>query len=176
MTPYEMFEKLRPSREIIANEIDIEFDSILEVGCQYGENLLSLEKKFPGKKIMGVDIDLTVTSEGQKYLEKAVLTYGDARGLPFPNKSFDIVFTNALICMLNQKHVEKALKELKRVANKQLMFIELMSDKFIGATPGGRTALNWNKHFKGSIIRKLTEQEWDVEPWKTYGYLIKVKL
>ena len=176
MTPYDVFEKLRPCKEIIANEIDIEFDSILEVGAQYGENLLALERKFPGKKIMGVDIDMVVTSEGQKYLEKSVLTYGDIRGLSFPNKSFDIVFTNALFCMLKEKDIEKALKELKRVAVKQLIFVELLTDKAIGEVPGGRTALNWNKHFKGSIIRKITEQEWDVDPWKTYGYLIKVKL
>ena len=178
MTPCEMFEKLRPAKEIIANEINIEFDSILEVGCQWGENLLAIERKFPDKKIVGVDIDRIRLSEGQKYLTKAELTYGDARKLPFPDKSFDIVFTNALICMLDPEDVMVAIKEILRVAKKQVMFIELlMLNGFIGIIPHGRTAVNWKVIFENNpTIKKLEPEEFDADPWIEYGYLIKLKL
>lgn len=181
MTLYEEFEELRPCKKIIANEINIEFDSILEVGCYYGESLLAIEKKFPDKKIVGIDINTDVISEGQKYLKKAKLIYGDAKKLPFPDKSFDIVFTNALICMLDPKDVETVIKEIVRVAKKQVMFVELMgkemTEKVSFTSISHRTVVNWNIIFEETpTIRKILLEEWEVEPWRTYGYLIKLKL
>jgi len=177
MTPYEQFEKLRPQKEIIAKEIDIDFDSILEVGCQWGENILALERKFPNKRILGVDMDTEVISEGRKYLLRGMLTYGDVRSLDYKDNEFDIVFTNALICMLEKSDVKQAIKEIKRVAKKQIMFIELMTEDLIGRVHGkGRVGVNWKQMFPKAEIRKITKEEWDAEPWLSFGYLIKLKL
>lgn len=175
MNPYEQFERLRTPKTIIANEIDVDFNNILEVGCQWAENIMAVEMKYPDKKIVGIDTDKETINEAQDYV-KAELIYGNATKLPFKDKSFDVVFTNALFCMLKEEDVEPALREIKRVAKKQMIFIELMSDKLVGAVPGGRMGLNWNKQFPESFIRKITEKEWEVEPWKSHGYLIKVKL
>jgi len=176
MNVKECFEKLRPSKFIIANEIDIDFESILEVGCYYGESLSALEKKYPDKRIVGIDVDSDILTESRPYLSKAITTYGDGRGIHFKDKSFDIVFTNALICMLAKEDVERVISEILRVAKRQVFFIELWCEDELIGIRNNRTAVNWRKMFPNAEIRKITKEEWDVEPWLTYGYLIKLTL
>lgn len=182
--PYIKFRKSRDEKKIISSKLkDINFKSIMEVGCQWGENLKVIKSDFPNKKVIGIDINKYVLAEAKNYLDGIELKCGDVKKLDIPDKSVDVVFTEALFCMLNFNEVEIGLKELVRIAKKYIFLVELdiynITDNKMGMV-GLRTAADWvgllNDLGIKATKRKLTTKEWNVEPWKTYGYLISAKL
>ena len=178
--PYIKYKKLRTEKQIISSKLKgIDFDSILEVGCQWGENLKVIKEKYPDKKVIGIDINKYVLEEAKNYLDGIELKQGDINKLDIPDNSVDIVFTEALFCMLNFNEVEIGLKELIRVAKKHIFLVELDTYSEMDLV-GLRTGVNWIELFKKlglkATKRKLDKKEWGVGPWLSNGYLISVKL
>ena len=99
---------------------------------------------------------------------------GSVFNLEFLDKEFDVVFTNALFCMLEPHLIEKAFREIMRVANKYIVLMELKTSDFVGMVSGGRTGANWPEMFKKygltATERKLTQEEWPANPWIDWGY------
>ena len=174
------FENLRPEKKIIANELlDKEFDTVLEVGTQYGESLKAIQDLFKDKELVGVDTNLGYLNEGRKHYKGIEFIYGNVLDLPFRGRSFDVVFTNALFCNLPPDILKAGVRELFRVTRKYVLLVELSNHK-IGQVNGRRTearrtGANWvtvlNDMGYRLESRKLNDWEWPVEPWKDYGYL-----
>jgi len=178
--PYKKFHKVRNEKRIISSKLkNIDFESIMEVGCQWGENLKVIKEDYPDKKVIGIDINKYILDESQNYLYVIELKQGDVKKLDLPDNSVDIVFTEALFCMLNFKEVETGLKELIRVAKKYIFLVELDTCGRMELV-GLRTGANWIELFGELGIkatkRRLTKKEWKVEPWFSNGYLITAKL
>lgn len=98
------------------------------------------------------------------------ISYGNILSIPFPDKSFDVVFVEAVFCMLHPDLVEDALKEVMRVAKKYVILVELDNNK-IGEVKGGRTGANWSELLKFNK-RRITTDEWDAAPWNECGVVI----
>lgn len=182
-SPYTKYKKLRKEKKIIVNElVGKEFDNVLELGCQWGENLKAIQEVFPDKKLKGIDINKNVLDDARNFTKGIDLEYGDVNKLNVPDKSYDVVFTEALLCMLTAKDAEHAIKEILRIAKKYILLVELDDDTnkygYIGLS--GRLVVNYEEVFKelGYKIekRKIKKREWNAEPWITYGYLITIKL
>lgn len=89
--------------------------SVLDVGCGKGFLLDLIQKHFPGIQLHGADFVAYPNHN------KHPFTQTDARKLPFPDKSFDLV-----ICTHTIEHISPAedlVKELKRVARDKLIVI-----------------------------------------------------
>jgi len=178
-------EPLRSCKKIVVEELlDKEFSSILEVGTQWAENLIPVKEKYPDKKIVGTDIDLPTLEEAKK-ITGLDLIEGDILALPFKDKSFDIVFTEAVFVMLQPEQIDRALNEVIRVAKKYIILVEPHSEKLntiknIGWENNNRIILNYKKEIekKGLTpdIKKIPAGLWDVGLWKEFGYIITVKL
>jgi len=105
-------------------------DSILEVGA--GElttldNLLKKIKKKP-KKVGAIDISFKRLLKGQNFFNKKnkkidLLARADASQLPFPDNSFDMVYTVHVVEQVPQLFM-KILKELVRVSSNIIILIE----------------------------------------------------
>lgn len=181
MNPYQQFSELRPSKKIVANLLEgKDFESVLEVGTQWGENLVAIREKFPNKRIVGVDADWDdVVSEAQK-VTGLDIRIGDVRELEFKDNEFDVVFTNALFCMMLVQDIEKGFRELVRVAKKYIILIELETDDFLGIVWNERVGANWINMFKKYGMKaereKIPEEVWDVNPWLEKGYTYVVNL
>ena len=174
------FKEIRPMMQIVANELkEIEFDSVLEIGCGCGENLAAIERTFKDKKIMGVDVNLERLDIARKNTN-VELYWADINDLEIADKSFDVVFTNALFCMLRPEEIEHGIKEMVRIAKKYLILIELNSPMRFGKTGADRTGADWKQLFKelGSEakLKKIPADVWGVSPWLRDGYIITVKL
>ena len=105
-TPYRQFKELRPAKRIVAEALQgKEFESVLEVGVQWGENLMAIKEKFPDKKLIGVDVDKPVIEEA-KVVTALDLRIGNLFDLQFADKEFDVVFAEALFVMLPPHQVE----------------------------------------------------------------------
>ena len=175
-TPYQEFGKLRPSRKIVAKMLEgKEFDSVLEVGAQWGENLVAIREKFPDKKIVGVDIDWDGIIDEAKVKTQLDLRIGDVFNLDFEKDEFDVVFTNALFCMLKPEEVIRGLGEIIRVAKKSIILVELEVTARTGLIRGRRTGANWTELLEEYGLKttkhKITEDLWDVHPWIDCGYI-----
>lgn len=97
---------------------------VLDVGCGKGFLLYEFSKLIPNLEINGIDIsDYAIKNSKEEV--KEFLTVGDAKSLPYPNNYFDLVISiNSLHC-LHSYDLEKALKEMERVAkSKKYLCVE----------------------------------------------------
>lgn len=95
-------------------------DSILDVGCGEGFTLERLEKADIGKKLEGVDFLDTAIQIGRKQFPQFTLKQGNIYALPYKDDSFDLLICSEVLEHLD--HPDEALKELKRVSKKYVLF------------------------------------------------------
>jgi O-antigen/teichoic acid export membrane protein len=111
----------------LAREISrLQGDSILEVGCGYGKVLKSL-REFTAVPLTGIDFSFAQLQKAKEYLrglDGIALLEGDAQRLPFPDDSFDIVFTSNVILHNPPEKADKIRREIIRVAKKYVVHKE----------------------------------------------------
>lgn len=179
-TPYDNGQELRPCKRIVAEALwGKDFLNVLEVGSQWGENLVAIREDFPSVKLVGIDIDKETTDEAKK-VTGLDLRLGNILDGNFQDKEFDVVFTEALFCMLEPNQVDRALKEVIRIARKYIVLVELKTSELVGMVYGGRTGANWVELFKKYGLEakqtKIHSKNWEANPWKENGYIYEVDL
>lgn len=90
-------------------------DRVLDVGCAKGFLVKDLMTVCPGLEVFGLDI----STYALKHCEPEVtgrLHLGNAKDLPFPDKSFDSIISLNTLHNLPATGVSQALKEIERVS------------------------------------------------------------
>ncbi len=69
--------------------------AILDVGCGTGKLLKAAEARFPGARLVGVDAAIEMVKYAQSTTPSGTIQFQQATAeeLPFPNASFDLVFS-----------------------------------------------------------------------------------
>lgn len=156
--------------------------SVLEVGCASGANLVRLRERFPGVKLYGVDINARAIAVAKRHFRDdhaVVLQTGRADCIEFmPDKSVDLVFTDAVLMFVAEDKIRAVLSELGRIARCGIVFNEYQMQ---GASSyiGGR----WI-HDYAALMRELYPNcGVSSEPsafhgglWDDYGTLVTVYL
>jgi len=89
--------------------------SVLDVGCAKGFMLHDLAALIPGIVVKGVDVsDYAIATAIDDM--KPHVRVADARNLPFPDKSFDIVISINTVHNLDREECARSLQEIERVA------------------------------------------------------------
>jgi SAM-dependent methyltransferase len=128
--------------------------SLLDVGCGKGFMLHDLAELIPGITVKGIDISPYAIEHAIEDMKPHVQV-GDARKLPFPDKSFDVVISINTIHNLNRDDCAQALREIDRVTRRGA-FVTV--DAYRGADERERM-LAWN----------LTAQTiMHVDEWKAF--------
>jgi len=98
--------------------------AILDVGCGTGKLLKSAEARFPGAKLVGVDAAIEMVKYAQASNPTGTIHFQQAMAeeLPFPDASFDLVFST--MTFHHWSNQTKGMAEVARVL-----------------TPGGRWLL-----------------------------------
>lgn len=102
-----------------ANELPLANKSALEVGCGAGLWLQMLEDfDVPQESLSGIELDEGRAASCRRRLPAADIREGDARDLPWPDESFDIVlqstmFTSILDSAARQTTAAEMLRVLK---------------------------------------------------------------
>jgi ubiquinone/menaquinone biosynthesis C-methylase UbiE len=98
--------------------------AILDVGCGTGKLLKSAEARFPGAKLVGVDAAMEMVKYAQTSNPTGTIQFQQAMAeeLPFPNASFDLVFST--MTFHHWSNQTKGIAEVARIL-----------------TPGGRWVL-----------------------------------
>jgi len=91
--------------------------SILDVGCAKGFMLYDFAKLLPGIKLAGIDISNYAIDNSLEEV-KPYLRVGNAKKLPYPDKSFDLVISINTVHNLPLKDCKAAIREIQRVSRK----------------------------------------------------------
>ncbi|MEW6329824.1 MAG: class I SAM-dependent methyltransferase [Pseudomonadota bacterium] len=91
--------------------------SVLDVGCAKGFMLHDMAQLIPGITVKGIDVsDYAIANAVESV--KPHVQVANARELPFPDKSFDIVISINTIHNLELDDCAQALREIERVRRK----------------------------------------------------------
>lgn len=97
--------------------------SVLDIGCAKGFMLHDFMQVLPGIKVAGLDISEYAIENAIENVKPYVMV-ANARDLPFPDKSFDLVISITTLHNLPLEELKRALREIERV-RKQHAFITL---------------------------------------------------
>lgn len=93
--------------------------SILDVGCGEALILKSINNKFPGSEIHGMDISKRSLDFARELLPNAHFSLGNIYNIPAKDDAFEMVLALEVLEHLNDP--SKALEELRRVSHKYCM-------------------------------------------------------
>ena len=98
-------------------------DSVLDVGCGKGFQLVELAMAQPGLDIKGLDISDYAIENAHPDV-KPKIQKGTASKLPFENKQFDLVISINTLHNLSNRELDAALCELERVGKHKYLCVE----------------------------------------------------
>ncbi len=96
---------------------------ILDIGCGKGFLLYELTRAVPGITVSGIDIS-TYAIEHAKEEIKPFLSVNNASNLPYEDNSFDLAISLTTLHNLYCYDLEKALREMERVAKDKYLVVE----------------------------------------------------
>jgi ubiquinone/menaquinone biosynthesis C-methylase UbiE len=92
---------------------------VLDVGCGTGTLAVLLKRLHPGVEVIGIDPDPRALARAKRKAERAALSIRFDRGfsneLPYPDATFDRVFSSLMFHHLEAEEKEKSLREIRRV-------------------------------------------------------------
>ena len=163
--------------------------SILEIGCNCGPNLYLLARKFPEAQLVGIDINPAAVQKGNEWfaqegIKNVKLLVGKADELEkFEDKSFDIVFTDAVLIYIGPDKIIEVMKGMLRIASKAVILLEWHSFDH-ASNPLGVHVGHWMRDYiallqkfvpeKTIRVIKMPEQFWSDKYWQKYGAVIEV--
>lgn len=89
--------------------------SLLDVGCAKGFMLYDFKKLMPKLQIAGIDISPYAHEHAMPEV-KPLIKIGNARELPFADKSFDLVISINTVDHLPLAECKQAIREIQRVS------------------------------------------------------------
>jgi len=95
---------------------NLEFHSILDVGCSNGKAVSILHKL--GKEATGIDVARIGIEVAKKMGSNC--KYGSIMDIPFEDKSFDAVISTDVLEHIEESDVDTAVDEIVRVARKYI--------------------------------------------------------
>ena len=102
-------------------------ESILEIGCGYGANLVNLSGHFPHALLAGIDVSAAAVAGARAFPELlgADLRVHDLdKPLPFDDNRFDVVISDAVLMFFTEKRLLPVLDELLRVSKSGVILHE----------------------------------------------------
>ena len=163
------------------------FESVLEIGCASAPNLYILQKKFPEAKFFGIDISRHAIEIGKEWflknrIKNIELFEGRADDLKkFPDKSIDIIFTDAVLIYIGPDKIKKVIEEMIRLGKKAIILNERHDNSTLSSWRD-----HWIYNYKALFSKFIDEKKikiskfprglWPVEGWEKYGAVIEVSL
>lgn len=172
-----------PHRKLLIERIaGFSPESVLEIGCASGPNLILLARKLPSARLEGMDISASAVRTGERYLRLQGITNvklgtGTVLDLTrFPDKSFDVVFTDAALIYVDAAHIGHIMAECERIAKKAIVLCEWNTEKARSFLDG-----HWVHHYAAFFpgrnvnVIKIPDTIWS-GAWTAYGAIVDITL
>src|SRR3990172_4714348 len=118
LTLEEMLGNLFGQKELLAEIYNSEAKTILEAGT--GSGAMSIFFSWLGRDVTGVDLDPKIIekaeAENQRFGGRAKFVVADTLRLPFPDRSFDLIFHQGLLEHFSDAEIHQILTEQLRCA------------------------------------------------------------
>ncbi len=92
---------------------------VLDIGCGTGTLATLIKRSYPSVEVVGLDPDLKALARGRRKAHRAAVSVqfdqGFSDDLPYPEASFDRVFSSFMLHHLRAHEREKTLCEVRRV-------------------------------------------------------------
>lgn len=130
---------------------------VLEVGCNRGHNLAAVANalgrpcELTGLEPNGLAFELAAKSFPQFNFVR-----GNSYALPFPDASFDLVFTAGVLIHIPPERLAEAMREIVRVASKYVLCIEYFAESEQEINYRGQDGLLWKRDFGGIYPKGFT--------------------
>lgn len=158
-------------------------DSVLEVGCATGANLVRLHERSPAVRLYGIDISLAAIRAGRRVSQsqgkEVRMLVGSGESLrDLPARSVDVVFSDAVLMFLPPATVERTLRGMLHLCRKGLILNEYCQIGRASRFEDGR----WIHDYPAVIHAISPTVKVAVGPsaftgglWSTVGALIEVR-
>ena len=119
-----VYNRTRRSQFIGGEVNQLSYRSLLEIGCGYGKQLENFIPK--NAFLVGCDFSRPQLLKAQEYLlsKTPALIEADGSQLPFQDKTFDVVFSSAVILHNDYEKAKRMMAEMIRVSRKYLVHNE----------------------------------------------------
>lgn len=136
---------------------------ILEVGCNVGVQLRALEQ-LNFYNLTGVDVSVYALEKAEAYSPQIRFMVGSIFQLPFPDDSFDLVFTSGVLIHISPRVLPNALMEMHRVTRRWVWGYEYYNVQHINIPYRRCSELLW----KGDFCRMYAQQFRDLHTARRY--------
>lgn len=167
--------------------------TFLEIGCDCGENLIHLSKKYSKARIHGIDINRKAVELGRQVMAKrgfdnVRIEAGKADDLSqFSDKSIDVIFSDACLMYVGPDKIRCVIAECERVATKGIIFNEWHFDRSDPTTVCHEYHFaHWVYDYRRLIrenfpnarvnITKIPDCVWGGPGWKEFGSIVEMSL
>ncbi|MFI5291527.1 MAG: pseudaminic acid biosynthesis-associated methylase [Candidatus Limnocylindrales bacterium] len=110
---------------------DLRSSTVLEVGCGQGGNIGPLSRLLSPDQVWGVDVNTTALARARANAPGTHLSQASARALPFPDRSFDLVFTMGVLIHQPDDLLPAVMDEIVRVADRFVLAGEYHADETV---------------------------------------------
>lgn len=119
--------RVHPFDEMLSS---LDVKSILEVGCNRGQNLRAIRKVLGGgEKLVGIDPNTHALKLAQNSDTEAELLEGNVYDMPFEAGRFDLCFTSGVLIHVPPSKIGTAISEIYRVSGKYILSVEYYSEE-----------------------------------------------
>lgn len=167
---HHLFGVRRVHEEMIALAEPRAGQRILDVGCATGNLLRTAGRKYPGVDLVGLDPDAaSLARAGRKFRRAGLdvrLDRGFAQELPYPDDSFDLVFSSFMLHHLDTGSKDALLAEVRRILRPEGRLI--LADAVVDGSGHGhgpsRMREQLHDNVGDSVNRRIAAAGFAVEP------------
>jgi pseudaminic acid biosynthesis-associated methylase len=127
-------------------------ESVLEVGCNIGRNLMVLQNYINDLHAVEPNSRACRAVRENKELETVTLHESDGFALPYPDNSIDMVFTSGVLIHIAPGDLKKMMREIYRVAKHYIVCIEYFSHEPEEVQYHGKSKLLFKRDFGGLYL------------------------
>jgi pseudaminic acid biosynthesis-associated methylase len=128
--------------------------SVLEVGCNIGQNLAALSNFV--SELHGVEPNAQVVEMARRHpaLSQADLRCGHGGDLPFADASIDLVFTAGVLIHVAPDHLAKVVDEIVRVSRRYVVCVEYFSPTLVEIPYRGMEGFLFKRDFGSYYLER----------------------
>jgi len=136
----------------------LSLDSVLEVGCNRGHNLVALQSIVgEGTALVGIEPNAYALGLARASTSAVGFLSGTALDLPFKDGVFDLVFTCGVLIHIALADLPKAMAEIHRVSRRYVLAVEYFAEQETPIRYRGNENLLWKRDFAKHYLTQFPD-------------------